>query len=201
MNQWSGARRIRPDGNCFYRAYLYGIFENLLRSPEILITRFKGAVEDLSNLCKASGYDSFAIDDFSDMIVDQLDILRDNPSTVTLEQKIFDDASVDGYLVAFMRCCCGAYLRAHASEFEPILPSGFGSVDEFVKTEVDPMFKDCEYLQVVALSRALNVPLSIVYLDQSDGPPVTHSFGDASLAEKVTLLYKPGHYDLLYAFS
>lgn len=163
-----------------------------------IIPSLKTKAQELANVCKSNGYDAFAIDDFCDMLMEQLDTLERNPSPNVLDQVVFSDPSVDGYLIAFMRCCCGSFLKQHADEFQPILPDGFSSIDAFVRTEVDPMFKDCEYMQVVALSKAMNVRLKIVYLDQSDGPPTVHEFGDPACDAEVVMLYKPGHYDLLY---
>jgi ubiquitin thioesterase protein OTUB1 len=132
------------------------------------------------------------------MMLEQLEVLERNPSPSVLERVIFNDSSVDGYLIALMRCCCGSFLKQNSDEFAPILPEGFSSIDQFVRSEVDPMSRDCEYLQVVALSKALNVRLKIVYLDQSDGAPTVHQFGESCDDAEVALLYKPGHYDVLY---
>jgi ubiquitin thioesterase protein OTUB1 len=99
-------------------------------------------------------------------------------------------------MVAFMRSCCGAYIRKFSEEMLPFVPAEYATIDSFIRNEVDPMFKDCDQIQIVALTRALGVPLKIVYLDQSPGPAAIHSFGPEGSG--VTLLYKPGHYDLLY---
>ena len=154
----------------------------------------------LAEMCKAGGYDSFAIDDFHDLIQEQLIALESTPSLNTLENEVFTDPSVDGYMIAFMRCCTGAYMKMHADEFSGFMPSSFASVENFVRNEVDPMFKDCEELQIVAITKVFKVPLSVVYLDRSPGEPAIHSFGhDGSLGSSpVWMLYRPGHYDLLY---
>ena len=78
--------------------------------------------------------------------------------------------------------------------------------------------KECEQLQIIAISELLGIRVEIEYLDgkelqtvvasSSDGNGVTVTAalslvecGDmtaASSAIKVFLLYRPGHYDILY---
>ncbi len=152
----------------------------------------------LADDCKASGYDSFAIDDFFEALVEQLDLLEANPSIEVLESQIFSDPSVDAYLIAFMRCCCGSYLKAHTEEFQPYVAPNFASLENFIRSEVDPMFRECDQLQVVALARAIDVPIKIVYLDRSKGTPTIHVFGNIDSNPFVAMLYRPGHYDLIY---
>ena len=192
-------RKVRPDGNCFYRAYLFGIFEQAITDHLHSIEQLSRKFESLALMCKEAGYDAFAIDDFHDMIRDQLEVLKTNPSEETIESTIFSDPSVDGYLIAFIRCCCGAFMKLNPEEFQAFLPSGFNTVDSFVRSEVDPMFKDCDVIQVVACTKAFEVPVKIVYLDRSDGDLVIHSFGGEDNENSVYMLYRPGHYDLIYS--
>jgi hypothetical protein len=57
-------------------------------------------------------------------------------------------------------------------------------------------------IQIMALCQALDYPLKIAYLDRSGG---TLNFHDIHLSEAIPktrhslrMLYRPGHYDLLY---
>ena len=52
-------------------------------------------------------------------------------------------------------------------------------------------------LQVMALTECLEFPLKIIYVDRSPGPPTEIKFPDSS-DPKVVLIYRPGHYDILY---
>ena len=193
-------RRIRPDGNCFYRAYLFGILElGIVTSPATL-PGLKSKFEALAVKCKEAGYDAFAIDDFHDMLLEQLEVLASAPSVETIESTIFSDPSVDGYLIAFMRCCCGAFLKKHSDEFSGFLSPPYSTIDAFVKNEVDPMFKECDEIQVVACTRAFGIPVKVVYLDRSDGDLNIHTFGESDDSPSVYMLYRPGHYDLIYPY-
>lgn len=192
---------MRPDGNCFYRAYLFGILELFLSlpAPGVEIERFRVRLEKLSQDCKRNGYDGFAVDDFFEYVDEKLQEIAKTPTIEYMKSVAFSDVSGEGYFIALLRCCCGSFIKQHSEEFEAFLPQEYSSCWEFVKNEVDPMFRECDNIQIVALSRALQVPLTIVYLDQSEGEASRHMFGpeDRSGGE-VTLLYKPGHYDILY---
>lgn len=63
------------------------------------------------------------------------------------------------------------------------------------------MGKECEQVQVVALAEALGVQVKIEYLDGHDltnnGKLTSHVFGPKDAVLKLTMLYRPGHYDLL----
>ena len=49
------------------------------------------------------------------------------------------------------------------------------------------------------LLQAMNVIVRIVYLDRSVKDDIsTHDFPEDSAAPHIHLLYRPGHYDLLY---
>ena len=80
------------------------------------------------------------------------------------------------------------------------------------------MGEESDHVHIIALSDALGVPIRVMYLDRSSCDPanlsvnhhdfipaVNSSEGDDAMAstradEKpyITLLYRPGHYDILY---
>ena len=76
------------------------------------------------------------------------------------------------------------------------------------------MGEESDHVHITALSDALGVPIRIVYLDRShddkgsvsvnhhDFIPVAvtdaNSGGFVALKPFITLLYRPGHYDILY---
>lgn len=74
------------------------------------------------------------------------------------------------------------------------------------------MGEESDHIHITALSDALGVPIRIAYLDRShhdkgsvsvnhhDFTPAGGDLTGASVAIKpfITLLYRPGHYDILY---
>lgn len=76
------------------------------------------------------------------------------------------------------------------------------------------MGEESDHVQIIALSDALGVPIRVVYLDRSscennsinvnhhDFIPTSGEVGNSGVSKStdpsITLLYRPGHYDILY---
>lgn len=197
--RFSATRRTRPDGNCFYRAYLYGIFENLVGQPTLLHA-FSERTRGSLDFCEGAGYERVAIEDFYDEFCSCLARLDSEGASVrTVDELLLES---DGYLVCWTRCLTSAFLKRHSEEYVAFL-SSHSSIAAFCAQEVDPMARDADHLQITALSRYFGVPVTVVYLDRSEGDvAVEHTFADAGGATcpfpVVHLLYRPGHYDLIY---
>jgi hypothetical protein len=64
----------------------------------------------------------------------------------------------------------------------------------------DPMAKEADHLQIMALATWFGIPTAVAYLDASVSTTTAtiHKFPeDAVTAPIVHLLYRPGHYDVL----
>ena len=60
------------------------------------------------------------------------------------------------------------------------------------------MYHESDHIHVIALTKTTNVPVRIVYVDRSEQEETTeHDFPDDS-TPKLHILYRPGHYDILY---
>lgn len=87
---------------------------------------------------------------------------------------------------------------------------------QFCKSSVEPMGEESDHVHITALSDALGVAIRVVYLDRSHGEKgnvsVNHHDFTPSTSDQtettpsaieelkpfITLLYRPGHYDILY---
>ncbi len=60
------------------------------------------------------------------------------------------------------------------------------------------MYKESDHIHIIALTSAINVPVSIIYLDRTtDQETATqHNFPEES-QPSICLLYRPGHYDII----
>lgn len=120
----------------------------------------------------------------------------------TVQQLIdlFNDQNVSDYLVVFMRLLTSGHLQKN-SEFYSSFIDGCLSVKEFCSHEVEPMYKESDHIHIIALTEATGVGVCINYLDRGQGGKVTvHLFPDGC-NPKLHLLYRPGHYDILYLKS
>lgn len=117
-------------------------------------------------------------------------------------------------IVMLLRFLTGAEMKARSDFFEPFVQGdGFSSVNAYVAARVDPMGEEADHVHGVALADALGVPVRVECVDLSPGDaPTTLDFeptggvvggapvadGSTAPAGRVTLLYRPGHYDILY---
>lgn len=72
---------------------------------------------------------------------------------------------------------------------------------QFCQKSVEPMGEESDHIHIIALSDALQVPIRVVYLDGNQTSVNHHDFfpeGTQSTEPFVVLLYRPGHYDILY---
>ena len=62
------------------------------------------------------------------------------------------------------------------------------------------MGKESDHIHISALTAALDVRVSVVYMDRGGGDQLSiHDFHqDSPSPHRLSLLYRPGHYDILY---
>mmetsp|Transcript_36036 Transcript_36036/g.67103 ORF Transcript_36036/g.67103 Transcript_36036/m.67103 type:complete len:239 (+) Transcript_36036:57-773(+) len=195
-DHFQAIRRTRPDGNCFYRAYLFGLFEQLAGNKErhaAVTQRLRGALD----VCTAAGYEKVAIEDFYEEFMASIDRMSIEGSSVSTAEAVMEECN--DYLICWARVLTSAYLKQRAEDFSGFLTS-HSSIAQFCAQEVDPMNTEADHLQIMALSTFLAVPVTVVYLDRSDGSAAEHPFAHDSTSpfSPVHLLYRPGHYDLIY---
>ncbi|KAF4756756.1 OTU domain, ubiquitin aldehyde binding [Perkinsus olseni] len=163
-------RRIRPDGNCFYRAYAFGILqalrdhgrEPLPNSTTVLLAWFRTLVSTKAlERCEKAGYPRFTVEDFMEAFLEEIDKLEGSDTAVEI------DSENDAYIVSFLRCLSSSVMKLHCDEYAPFLGPEYNTIDQYCATEVDPMYREADQLPIVSLSRFLQFPVEIVYIDQS----------------------------------
>ncbi|XP_076060089.1 ubiquitin thioesterase OTUB1 [Oratosquilla oratoria] len=195
LAKYSHMRRTRPDGNCFLRGFIFAYLEYCINHKEEL-QRFKkymsGSKEELFEM----GFPKFTTEDFHDMFMEVISDLESSGSVERVES-VCNDAGTSDYMVVYLRLLISAHLQKNA-EFFSFFIEGGRSVEEFCKQEVEPMYRECDHLHIAALTSALGVAVQIMYLDRGEGGEVaSHSFPEDKEAI-LNLLYRPGHYDIIY---
>uniref|UniRef100_A0A131YLX5 Ubiquitin thioesterase n=1 Tax=Rhipicephalus appendiculatus TaxID=34631 RepID=A0A131YLX5_RHIAP len=194
-SKYSHIRKTRPDGNCFFRAFSFAYLESLLNDKEEY-TRFKKVAENSKEDLVSLGFQRFTIEDFHDTFMDVLKRIENNISLEDL-LKIFNDQGYSDYIVVYMRLLTSGQLQKEAAFFESFI-DGQRTVQEFCKQEVEPMYKESDHIHVISLTRNLGVGVRIEYMDRGLGGKVnTHDFPE-DREPRIHLLYRPGHYDILY---
>jgi len=218
-SKYIAMRRVRKDGNCFYRGFLYRYLEALVsaqleftkhhttsteystttnseyRVPELI--RIRTIVEESKSKLLSVGYEASAMDMFWEMFLELLDEVP-TLDLQTLHTKMNDEKGISPHVVWFCRALSATQIKINVDRFAPFIMDEFGNVDvdQFCRTQVEPVNHECEQVQIIALTEMLQIPVAIEYLDAS-GATSCLVFPE-SAQPTVKLLYRPGHYDILY---
>jgi len=233
--KYTSLRRVRGDGNCYYRAFLYSLCEHLLlRNNDKTIlsqefSRIKTTIVDSLKWVCQFGYEEMTIDMFHEELVELFDFIETSLTSAndkstpddTLQQlhaKLNEENSTSDYCTWYLRVLTAAEMKSNPDRFLPFLLADdvnmMMDIPTYCSRKVEPMGKECGMVTVAALAECLGVEVVIEYVDGrcgSGGEVVHHVFGqiggenggDGKVEEKedricLTLLYRPGHYDILY---
>ncbi|XP_060213534.1 OVARIAN TUMOR DOMAIN-containing deubiquitinating enzyme 1 [Lycium barbarum] len=217
--QCAAIRRTRGDGNCFFRSFMFAYLEHILNSQDQAeVQRVKANIEECKMTLLSLGYAEFTFEDCFALFIEQLEsVLQGSEDSISHDEllKRSRDPSVSDYVVMFLRFVTSGEIRKRSEFFEPfILGLTNSSVEQFCKSSVEPMGEESDHVHITALSDALGVPVRVVYLDRSscenssinlnhhDFVPTCGNVGNNGDSETInpfiTLLYRPGHYDILY---
>lgn len=209
--RYSAFRRTRGDGNCFYRALWFGLAEALVARGEAparnaVVTRLRQSRSKLI----AAGIQDLVFEDALDLLADMLNAIAvtgDPLTLAALEGNARDDVP-SNMIVMFLRLLTSAEMKTRADFFAPFVLDDEPTVAAFCARRVEPMGEEADHAHAVALADALGVAARVVYLDLSPGEtanvidfdPAGGVVGAATGAAppRVTLLYRPGHYDIVY---
>ncbi|KAI3467808.1 hypothetical protein Pfo_024471 [Paulownia fortunei] len=220
--QYAAIRRTRGDGNCFFRSFMFAYLEHILESQDRAeADRITANVEQCRKTLLSLGYAEFTFEDFFALFLEQLEsVLLGNEASIRHEELVqrSRDQSISDYVVMFFRFITSGEIRKRSEFYEPFVQGLTNtSVEQFCKSSVEPMGEESDHVHITALSDALGVPIRIVYLDRSyddkgsvsvnhhDFTPVASDLtnantgGTQALDPFITLLYRPGHYDILYS--
>ncbi|GJN15600.1 hypothetical protein PR202_gb02526 [Eleusine coracana subsp. coracana] len=186
------------------------------------VDRIMKKIEQCKKTLQSLGYIEFTFEDFFSIFIELLEnVLQGHETSIGPEELLerTRDDNVSDYAVMFFRFVTSGEIQRRAEFFEPFI-SGLtnSTVAQFCKVSVEPMGEESDHVHIIALSDALGVPIRVMYLDRSSCdsgnlsvnhhdfiPAANSSEGDAAMsstnaAEKpyITLLYRPGHYDILY---
>ncbi|XP_061368779.1 OVARIAN TUMOR DOMAIN-containing deubiquitinating enzyme 1 [Gastrolobium bilobum] len=218
--QYAGIRRTRGDGNCFFRGFMFSYLEHILDTQDQTeIDRIKANIEKSRKALQSLGYAELTFEDFFGLFLEQLEcVIQGKESSISREELVLRsrDQSISDYVVMFFRFITSAEIQKRSEFFEPfILGLTNTTVDQFCKSSVEPMGEESDHVHITALCDALGIPIRVVYLDRSscdtggvsvnhhDFVPVAGDLPNASGSSGknnpfITLLYRPGHYDILY---
>lgn len=193
-------RRTRPDGNCFFRAFAFAYLEYLGKNPQDY-TSFKTLAQDSKEKLIKLGFPQFTLEDFHDTF---MEVVKKFDPTVALNKDLteelsntFNEQGYSDYVVVYLRLLTSGKLQEDADFYQHFIEGNF-TIEEFRHQEVEPMYKESDHIHIIALCSALDVCVRVEYMDRGDGDKIkAHDFPEGK-QPKVFLLYRPGHYDILY---
>ncbi|KAH9837790.1 cysteine proteinase [Rhodofomes roseus] len=210
----AGIRRTRGDGDCFYRSLAFAYIERLLlaKDPPLAVTSAISVLEASQPLLEAAGFQRMVFEDFYDCFVSVINNIltpEGNGRLLTSASLLeaFNSPEVSNSIVVYLRLLTSAQIRADPDTYSAFLfHPEIGEpmeVRDFCETFVEAVGKEADHVQMTALSRVLKVNISVAYLDGhvrgEEGKVDFVEFNNVedSVIDSVTLLYRPGHYDIL----
>jgi len=209
-NGYAKIRRAKGDGDCFYRSLGFAYVESILNAsePNLAVAMAQSILE--SNLARLddAGFQRLVFEDFHDSFAELIDSVLPAPGRpmLTLDTLLrsFQVPELSNSYVVYLRLLTSAYIRTHSDDFGAFLshPESGNPLEarEFCEQLVESVGKEADHVQITALCRALQINISIAYLDgrSTDGSVNFVPFSFAEEGEKpILLLYRPGHYDVL----
>lgn len=193
-NRYKKFRRIRADGNCFFRAFGFAYFESLLNDRDEF-KRFRDIANKTKDELINLGFPKFTLEDFHETFMDELNKIE-NDNSIEGVLKTFNDSGTSDYLVVYLRLIVSGYLQKNEDFYQSFLDGG-RTMKDFCNQEVEPMGRESDHIHIIALSQATGICVQVDYMDRGDGNLISHVFPEDS-TPSIYLLYKPGHYDILY---
>jgi len=194
--RYSGVRRLRRDGNCFYRAFLFMVFEHFVRNKEdpqfaTVLDVVEGSKKQLVEV----GYDEIAVEDFYDLFVAEFKKLREVDANNASEHliKLLANKEEATYLIMYARFLTALHLKQNAIMFEDFV----GDVAQFCMREVEQVDVECDHPQIIGITSYLGLGVEINSVKPDGGIEVINIPEDYA-GFRSRMLYVPGHYDALY---
>eukprot|EP00483_Globobulimina_turgida_P008279 UN08295 len=176
-NKHSAYRQMRRDGNCFYRAFLLGLFETIEQQKNLtLLTKVSENVMTSLHRCLKYGYEAYTIEDFYYAFMDELQFYQRKLESGSDEYKAPDgmgntaiqrmaNSSHAQYLIFWARMLASLHMRENEKEFAPFIQSNKGGFQAWLRSDVEALKAEADHLQTVALSKCIQVPITIYCLE------------------------------------
>ena len=228
--QYSSVRKVRGDGNCYYRSILVNLGEQFVKgkvrypypssttstassatttviSPiQLIYNQFISKLEISSDKLISLGYNDSTTPDFFDALIEYVKGFGQINATIDTHviQPLNDENNGIGLFGLYgLRLLTSLELLTNEELYLPFILglSTAPTVELFCRMEVETPASDVDMVQVMALGNSLNLQIKIAYLDASPGnlqivtlPEEIHPPSPLCLH----VLYRPGHYDVIY---
>ena len=200
-NKYKYIRKVRRDGNCFYRSFIYRLFEYIcMKNNNTLFEQIKKKILDSKDLIQRNGYDWTFIEDFYKIFYTQFYYSFNSLQTkgVTVRDyldALFKDKETGNYLIYFIRFCISAYLKENSFLYEVYVDMPFQS---WITNEVEAIDHEADQIQIMACVNYFDIGVKIEYLNPEKNEVVKFPEDKLDKDIFIIVLFTPGHYDILY---
>lgn len=210
-------RKCRRDGNCFYRAFAFGLIVSLGKLSESKIS------DIITLICyhlDKSNYQQSAYEDFLDAFIEDIKACQGSEDKLCSRWKNNEYSSQSA--VMLLRLLTSSYIQVNESEFIAFISDEIIVDDKqksliglYCQRNVECMGIESDQIHIVALCNALKCQVNIIYLDNSFSDATAPLvIGQDSIVSpdnlvpnvpfplaNISMLYRPGHYDLIYPIN
>ena len=193
-------RKVRRDGNCFYRSFIYRLFEHAcIKNDKIFFEKIKQKIIESKTLTEKNGYEWAVVQDFYEIFLKEFTECFNSLSSGIIPReyldKLFSDNEKGNYLIYFIRFCLAAYLKENKENYKSYIEIDF---DEWIRKEVEAIDHVADQIQIMACVNYFNVGIKIEYLNKFKNEVVKLPENKPDNEFFIYLLFSPGHYDILY---
>ena len=195
-------RKVRRDGNCFYRSFIYRIFEYIcMKNNERLYDHMLKKIEGVKELTKKNGYDWIVVEDFYNVFYGEFCncfncVSNNGVSVRDYLDSLFMDKDKGNYLIYFIRFCIAAYLKENYMLYEVYVE---GTFENWIHSEVEAIDHEADQIQIMACVNYFDIGVIIEYLNPHKNEVVKFPEDKKDEDIFITVLFTPGHYDILYS--
>ena len=162
-------RKVRRDGNCFYRAFIYRLFEYIcMKNDNTLFNDILKKIEGIKDLTAKNGYDWMIVEDFYTVFYGEFcscfnSVNNNGVSVRDYMDNLFKDKEKGNYLIYFMRFCVAAYLKDNRQLYEMYIEGDF---DTWIRKEVEAIDNEADQIQIMACVNYFEIGVKIEYLNK-----------------------------------
>jgi len=197
-NKYKSIRKIRRDGNCFYRGFIYRIFEYIcINKNNNLFEKMIGKIELAKTLAKKNTQLDF-IDEFYNAFFGEFcSCYNSGDSCRDYLDKLFHKNNKEkcNYLICFIRYSIAQYLRENKLLYEAYIEKDF---EIYLETEVEQIDNEVDQIQIMAIVNLFDIGVKIEYLNKVKNEVIKYPEDINDNDIFINFLFRPGHYDLLY---
>ncbi|KAK4865420.1 hypothetical protein LT330_009531 [Penicillium expansum] len=199
-------RIMKGDGNCGWRAVAFGYFETLfaLRDTLRIETEIR-RMKSLTTLLERVGLSDSIYEIFVDATEDVLNrthaAIQNGAQDESFLVEAFNEVYCSDAIITHFRILTSAWMKLNPNRYQAFLPM---PLNQYCSSRIDPVKTEIDEVGLQALIDGViegsGFGVEILYLDRSEGDVVTpHQLSSNSPnGATIRLLYRPGHYDILY---